>query len=1163
MDTQKTGYRQQTTDQRAIDKQTFGELLQELRGRKEVTQAEVAEALGIPLSTYKAWESGRTRPQDQKTVAKLADYFGLPRGSVERFDFFEKAGRGHERTELADQVLDLQRTVGAGFRQVIDTVRQKELIKEGEAELSRAEEQKLLNDYSDWIQEVNRSVQTQSLPVPLDVTPDLEQVYIRPRVLPVERERGFPEDNQGERVRPTAEEMRRQKSHLSDEHNVSKAETRCPSETLEAILCQEQYLVLIGPAGAGKSTLLRYLAYQTAKQRRLPVEKDETEDDTEMYPVIVPLDYYADSYADKILLEGVPPAVTLIEAGLGTLEATQKWEQDSRDLLKTILHTKALKGQILFLLDGLEQVRRSKANIVLWAIESLASGSVGTHVVVASRPASYGEAQLSHFKHYRLLDLTPQDIEEFVARWFDVLAELSNQTQEWATERCAWLWQQITNEPALKAMANNPLHLTVLAILAAEDVPKPLPTRQADLYRLYLDGFQGHEGLIRAWEMQRLPELVGEHEWRTFWALARTGLNHIALWLHQAYYRDGQLRAYEDAKKELVKTFQEGTSPPATARAQTLADDVLTFWQQAGMLYKDGSGWLRVRHPVFQQYCAAQALDALVEDGKSIAEYLDNRRRDEIFDFVVESFQHSDRDVTKNVEEVLSAREDILRGNLLLASRLIATGAHCVSSVEERVVRHLVQLWMKPPWPTTEARFERALADIGGPVVFRHFETILRPKWWGIVRWEAARVLAKLEMPEAMESILDFVNSIRVPVWMRANGVAALGIMAQWYPEAMKQLINILERRKAPVAVRTRAAEVLGWVAEASVALGPLVNALNNKRLDNDVRLGAAKGLSRLGTDEAMAALDSAFQPGKGNEWLRGRLEDELKLQSRFSAYAKLRELGWEWHWERGFRGLLGVEEIAFLALPAIFHYAGVEAEARERAQEALRHLDDPEAVGILSDMLSVDILMGALQNRETPSLVREATARVLGRIGDRKAVSPLLQMLQSELVQVRVEEPSRHLATPELPEERVEQFWEDEFLLETIAVALGQLGDTSVVQPLIDILLDEKVVVELRVAVAYALAQLRHPSAVSALLQCLANLDETFGFGKATGRFDTLEDALDGALRRSGDSTSVKKALELARRRPGMKEYLVSVLLEWDAGRIFPEDLGDSPITY
>jgi len=105
--------------------------------------------------------------------------------------------------------------------------------------------------------------------------------------------------------------------------------------------------------------------------------------------------------------------------------------------------------------------------------------------------------------------------------------------------------------------------------------------------------------------------------------------------------------------------------------------------------------------------------------------------------------------------------------------------------------------------------------------------------------------------------------------------------------------------------------------------------------------------------------------------------------------------------------------------------------------------------------------------------------------------------------------------------------------------------------------------VVELRVAVAYALAQLRHPSAVSALLQCLANLDETFGFGKATGRFDTLEDALDGALRRSGDSTSVKKALELARRRPGMKEYLVSVLLEWDAGRIFPEDLGDSPITY
>jgi len=49
--------------------------LREMRRRKGVSQVEIARALGVPATTYNAWETGQNIPRDQMKQ-KIAEYYG-------------------------------------------------------------------------------------------------------------------------------------------------------------------------------------------------------------------------------------------------------------------------------------------------------------------------------------------------------------------------------------------------------------------------------------------------------------------------------------------------------------------------------------------------------------------------------------------------------------------------------------------------------------------------------------------------------------------------------------------------------------------------------------------------------------------------------------------------------------------------------------------------------------------------------------------------------------------------------------------------------------------------------------------------------------------------------------------------------------------------------
>lgn len=59
----------------------IAENLRYLRKKKGVTQAEIAKALGVPATTYNAWETGQNIPRDQMKQA-IADYYGRTVGFI-------------------------------------------------------------------------------------------------------------------------------------------------------------------------------------------------------------------------------------------------------------------------------------------------------------------------------------------------------------------------------------------------------------------------------------------------------------------------------------------------------------------------------------------------------------------------------------------------------------------------------------------------------------------------------------------------------------------------------------------------------------------------------------------------------------------------------------------------------------------------------------------------------------------------------------------------------------------------------------------------------------------------------------------------------------------------------------------------------------------------
>jgi len=155
----------------------------------------------------------------------------------------------------------------------------------------------------------------------------------------------------------------------------------------------------------------------------------------------------------------------------------------------------------------------------------------------------------------------------------------------------------------------------------------------------------------------------------------------------------------------------------------------------------------------------------------------------------------------------------------------------------------------------------------------------------------------------------------------------------------------------------------------------------------------------------------------------------------------------------------------------------GTESE-RRRAALGLGRIGDPRAV---------DPLIKALESKDEDRDVRLLAAKALGKIGDVRAINTLIETLKDENAEVRMiaAEALGKIGDVQAVDSLIEALQdEEEHVRAYAAEALGEIGDTKAVDPLIGALTDE--FPEVRGAVAYALGVIGDSIAVKPLREVL-----------------------------------------------------------------------------
>ena len=237
-------------------------------------------------------------------------------------------------------------------------------------------------------------------------------------------------------------------------------------------------VVVLGDPGSGKSTLLRHIAYAVACGKA----EDVGEATLERLPIFVRIAKFSQAQADDHTL-------TLDTYIRETCEP--KWAPLFQQALDS--------GEALVLLDGLDEVVDAhQRKGIAEAIQTLVADYPGNVFLVTSRIVGYQAARLSgDFAHHVIQPLPLERIAEFVGKWYTAIereAGAAELTEE-ARARAEELSRTIRQRPGIQRLAENPLLLTIIALVNWRG--RKLPNRRVELYA------HAAETLIESWPYRR------------------------------------------------------------------------------------------------------------------------------------------------------------------------------------------------------------------------------------------------------------------------------------------------------------------------------------------------------------------------------------------------------------------------------------------------------------------------------------------------------------------------------------------------------------------------------------------------------------------------------------------------------------------------------------
>jgi len=167
------------------------------------------------------------------------------------------------------------------------------------------------------------------------------------------------------------------------------------------------------------------------------------------------------------------------------------------------LHDKLERGQVVVLLDGLDEIpSQRQRTFIRAAITVFARRYQDCRIVVTCRTLSYQDPawQLINFHSFTLAPFTEEQIDQFISAWYGELARLGNVKPE-SVEGTTQHLQEAVRRPDLWRLASNPLLLTAMALVHTHK--GQLPDARALLYEETID--------ILLWRWEQL-KVSGEED---------------------------------------------------------------------------------------------------------------------------------------------------------------------------------------------------------------------------------------------------------------------------------------------------------------------------------------------------------------------------------------------------------------------------------------------------------------------------------------------------------------------------------------------------------------------------------------------------------------------------------------------------------------------------
>jgi nucleoside phosphorylase len=372
--------------------------------------------------------------------------------------------------------------------------------------------------------------------------------------------------------------------------------------------------IIQGYPGMGKSTLVKYfslfMARRCLRQHHRPMA-------IQLEPALVPFMIRLEDYASR---RNDEPDLSL--------ENYLKLALDSFNIpgLTLLFQQSFNAGRSLVLLDGLDEVSDPRIRLAIqdeiknfvYQYSDAVQQSQFNRFLITTRVAGYDQAAFPRYPHYTIAELTQEQIEAFLPRWCQAIVRMDaafmasnggEQTQAFQKEvalRTEELRTSIRERPELQTLAENPLLLTLLAVMQQNKIE--VPRQRVELYRLFIQTLLRRRGDNAA---RSLPseELVTLRLGPVAWHMQETGNGF-------AHKNDVMASLIQTIEQEGHYTESNGIHREAEAFLHTMRVHIGLFVFRAGDYY----GFL---HRTFQEYFAARyALERMANDAGTIADFI-------------------------------------------------------------------------------------------------------------------------------------------------------------------------------------------------------------------------------------------------------------------------------------------------------------------------------------------------------------------------------------------------------------------------------------------------------------------------------------------------------------------------------------------------------------